>query len=177
MLSRRGFIVAGGAALVGFASSSPDANAAFHPIRERSVFLYNVHTGETLKTVYWCDGHYEPGALQRLNHVLRDHYSDKVHRMDPRLIDLLCRLQSEFGAHRPFEVFSGYRSPETNAMLAMYSEGVAAHSLHMQGMAADVRLAGTGLRNLKHAAKSLRMGGVGSYPTFVHVDVGRVRYW
>jgi uncharacterized protein YcbK (DUF882 family) len=147
-------------------------------MRERSVFLHNVHTGETLKTVYWCDGHYEPGALQRLNFVLRDHYSDQVHRMDPRLIDLMCRLQSEFGGgHKPFEVFSGYRSPETNAMLAMNGEGVAAHSLHMQGMAVDVRLAGTGLRNLKRAAKSLKAGGVGSYPTFVHVDVGRVRYW
>lgn len=146
-------------------------------MHERSVFLHNIHTGETLKTVYWADGHYEPGALQRLNHVLRDHYSDEVHRMDPRLIDLLCKLQNKFATHRPFEVFSGYRSPETNAMLAMNSEGVAAHSLHMQGMAVDIRLDGTGLRSLRHAAKGLRMGGVGEYHSFVHVDVGRVRYW
>ena len=177
MLTRRGFIVAGGAALAGFASSPSDADAAFRGSPERSVFLHNVHTGDTLKTVYWCDGHYEQSALQRLNFVLRDHYSDEIHRMDPRLIDLMFRLQTEFGGHRPFEVFSGYRSPETNAMLAMETEGVAAHSLHMQGMAVDVRLAGTSLRTLKRAAKKLRLGGVGSYSTFVHVDVGRVRYW
>ncbi len=131
----------------------------------------------SLKTVYWAEGHYEPGALQRLNHLLRDHYSNQVHRMDPKLIDLLCKLQSRYGGRHPLEVFSGYRSPETNAMLAMNSEGVAAHSLHMQGMAADIRLKDVGLRNLRHTARGLRLGGVGSYHTFVHVDVGRVRYW
>lgn len=127
--------------------------------------------------MYWAEGHYEPGALQRLNHLLRDHYSNQVHRMDPKLIDLLCKLQSRYGGRHPLEVFSGYRSPETNAMLAMNSEGVAAHSLHMQGMAADIRLKDVGLRNLRHTARGLRLGGVGSYHTFVHVDVGRVRYW
>ncbi len=175
MLTRRQFLLAGGAAAAGI--SATPADAAFASLHERSIFLHNVHTGETLKTVYWADGHYEPGALLRLNRVLRDHYCDKVHRMDPRLIDLMCRLQAKFSTHKPFEVYSGYRSPETNAMLAANSEGVAAHSLHMQGMAADIRLAGTGLRSLHRAAKSLRLGGVGGYQSFVHVDVGRVRYW
>jgi uncharacterized protein YcbK (DUF882 family) len=175
MLSRRDFLVAAGA--VGTAALTSPADAALTGIRDRSIFLHNVHTGETLRTVYWSGGHYDPAALQTLNHVLRDHYSEKVHRMDPRLIDLLSRLQSNFGGHRCFEVFSAYRSPETNAMLASYSEGVAAHSLHMQGMAADIRLTGVGLRSLRYSAKRMRLGGVGSYSSFVHVDVGRVRYW
>ena len=175
MLTRRHLLLAGVATVAGIGSSP--AKAAFHGPRERSIFLHNVHTGETLKTVYWADGHYEPGALSRLNHVLRDHYSEKVHRMDPKLIDLLCRLQGMYGAKHPLDVFSAYRSPETNAMLAMNSEGVAAHSLHMQGMAADIRLKDVGLRSLRHSARGLRLGGVGSYHTFVHVDVGRVRYW
>jgi uncharacterized protein YcbK (DUF882 family) len=176
MLTRRDLLLAGVVAVAGVGSSP--AKAAFHGPRERSVFIHNVHTGETLRTVYWADGHYEPGALHRLNYVLRDHYSDEVHRMDPRLIDLLCKLQMRYGnGHHPLEVFSGYRSPETNAMLAMQSEGVAAHSLHMQGMAADIRIKDVGLRSLKRVAKGLRLGGVGSYHTFVHVDVGRVRYW
>ena len=56
---------------------------------------------------------------------------------------------------------------------------VAAHSLHMDGKAMDVRLNGIQLSNLHKAALSLRKGGVGYYPTsnFVHVDVGRVRTW
>jgi len=177
MLTRRQFLVAGSAATAAIASASAPANAGIAGVNERSIYLHNVHTGEALKTIYWARGHYDSGALQRLNHLLRDHYSDEVHRMDPRLIDLLNRLQGKFGVHRPFEVFSAYRSPETNAMLAMNGEGVAAHSLHMKGMAVDIRLPGTGLRSLRHAARSLRMGGVGSYRSFVHVDVGAVRYW
>jgi uncharacterized protein YcbK (DUF882 family) len=175
MLTRRHFLLAGGA--VGTAILSAPADAALTGIRDRSVFLHNVHTGETLRTTYWWGGRYDPSALQRLNHLLRDHYSEKVHHMDPRLIDLLSRLQDKFGGHRCFEVFSAYRSPETNAMLAMNDEGVAAHSLHMQGMAADIRMTGVGLRSLRYTAKSMKLGGVGSYHSFIHVDVGRVRYW
>jgi uncharacterized protein YcbK (DUF882 family) len=79
----------------------------------------------------------------------------------------------------PFHVFSGYRSPKTNSELAQLSNGVAKKSLHMRGMAADVRLPGRALSDLKHAAASLKLGGVGYYPKsdFIHVDVGRVRYW
>ena len=36
-------------------------------------------------------------------------------------------------------VISGYRSPETNALLHERSSGVASHSLHMDGKAIDVR--------------------------------------
>ena len=176
MLTRRGFLLSAGAAAAAALSASPTEAALIGP-HDRSIFLHNAHTGETLKTIYWSGGRYDPGALQRLNVLLRDHYSDKIHHMDPRLIDLLSRLQSNFGGHRCFEVYSGYRSPETNAMLASWSEGVAAHSLHMQGMAADIRLSGVGLRSLRYSAKRLRAGGVGSYHSFVHVDVGRVRYW
>ena len=44
---------------------------------------------------------------------------------------------------------------------------------------ATVRIKGVTLANLNKAARSLNAGGVGFYPEsdFVHVDVGRVRYW
>ena len=82
-------------------------------------------------------------------------------------------------ADAPFEVISGYRSPQTNAALHERSSGVASQSLHMQGMAMDVRLPGRALAKLHDAALALGQGGVGFYPTsdFVHVDVGRVRRW
>jgi len=49
----------------------------------------------------------------------------------------------------------------------------------MQGQAIDIRLADRNLSDLHAAAVKLRAGGVGFYPgpDFVHVDVGRVRYW
>ena len=59
------------------------------------------------------------------------------------------------------------------------SSGVAARSLHVAGMAIDIRVPGRPLGAVRDAAKALRAGGVGYYPDsdFVHVDVGRVRYW
>jgi len=79
-------------------------------------------------------------------------------------------------------VISGYRSASTNALLrdrAGKSTGVASRSLHMMGQAIDIRVPGVKLDQLRNAAKSLKIGGVGYYPAsnFVHVDVGRVRYW
>ena len=117
--------------------------------------------------------------MRQLNRILRDHYSGDVHHMDPQVIDLLCALQHRLGTHKPFQVVSGYRSPATNAMLCAEFDGVAQHSLHMEGKAVDIRLEGTSVRHLGRAAKSLRLGGVGQYAcsNFIHVDVGRVRYW
>ena len=47
------------------------------------------------------------------------------------------------------------------------------------GMAVDIRVPGRPLAAVRDAAKALEAGGVGFYPAsnFVHVDVGRVRYW
>jgi uncharacterized protein YcbK (DUF882 family) len=73
---------------------------------------------------------------------------------------------------------SGYRSPRSNEMLRTRSGAVARHSLHLKGMAADVRLTGVPLRRLRDAALDMKMGGVGYYTDeFLHVDTGRVRSW
>jgi uncharacterized protein YcbK (DUF882 family) len=80
---------------------------------------------------------------------------------------------------RPFEVISGYRSPQTNAALRRRSHGVAEHSLHLQGRAIDVRLPGFATRRLRELALGMQRGGVGFYPEsdFVHLDNGPVRLW
>jgi uncharacterized protein YcbK (DUF882 family) len=179
MLSRRGVLFFGVAAGASSLLPQSAAEAALHGKVERAIALHNVHTGESLKTTYWAEGRYQPAALKAVNHLLRDHYSGKVHLMDPRVIDLLCALNHRIGAKKPFQVISGYRSPGTNAWLAAHSDGVAQHSLHMEGKAIDIRLEGASIGNLGKAARSLRAGGVGQYPEsgFVHVDVGRVRHW
>ena len=60
-----------------------------------------------------------------------------------------------------------------------HSSGVADNSLHTVGQAIDIRLPGRDLRSLRKAAVDLQGGGVGFYAKsdFVHVDIGRVRYW
>ena len=49
----------------------------------------------------------------------------------------------------------------------------------MRAMAIDVRVPDRPLTALRDAALALRLGGVGYYAAsnFVHVDVGRVRFW
>jgi uncharacterized protein YcbK (DUF882 family) len=176
--SRRDVILALGASALA-AASIPPALAARRPIGFRSVALRNIHTGERLNAVYWAEGRYVPDAMRRINWVLRDHHTDEVRRIDPELLDLLTKLQAKLRTREPFQVISGYRSPATNAMLAAMTDGVAQHSLHMQGMAVDIRVPDRALVKVQHAALSLAAGGVGFYPRsdFVHVDVGRIRRW
>lgn len=154
------------------------ATPRFAPDR-RSLAFHNLHTGESLDLVYWSGGTYQPDALGQIDHVLRDFRTGDVHPIDPRLLDLLVRVNQQLDSTGPFQVISGYRSPATNAMLRRESEGVAKSSLHMQGQAIDVRVPDRALASLRRVAMDLRSGGVGYYPQsdFVHIDVGRVRYW
>jgi uncharacterized protein YcbK (DUF882 family) len=145
----------------------------------RRLSFENLHTGESWSDEYWANGRYEPDALAGIRHVLRDHRTGTSHDVDVRLLDLLVDLRGTLDSSQRFEVISGYRSPQTNAMLHAESSGVAAGSLHMQGAAIDIRLPGRSLAKLHEAALRLGQGGVGYYPhsDFVHVDVGRVRRW
>lgn len=146
---------------------------------ERRISFYNLHTGESLDTVYWAEGGYVTEGLGEVDRVLRDFRSGEVQAIDPKLIDLLHRLYERLGASKAFHVISGYRSPTTNAMLRKQSSGVAKRSYHMRGMAIDVSLPGVDLAQLRKAALSLKGGGVGYYPKpdFVHLDTGRIRRW
>jgi uncharacterized protein YcbK (DUF882 family) len=146
---------------------------------ERRLQVLNLHTGEKLKATFFEQGRYLPDALAAFDHVLRDHRTGEARRIAPGLLDLVSRLGAQFGSDREIQVISGYRSPATNGALHRASSGVATHSLHMEGEAMDIRIAGVDLSRLRDAALADRTGGVGYYPSsrFVHVDVGRVRRW
>lgn len=161
------------------AVARPVAAAAWRPVIARSIALHNLHTGEHVNSVYWENGKYVPETLQRINWVLRDFRTDEVCKISPDLLELLARLHDKLRSREPFQVISGYRSPATNAMLAEMTDGVAQNSLHMQGMAIDIRVPDRSLVKVHRAAVSLAAGGVGFYPRsdFVHVDIGRVRRW
>jgi len=176
--SRRGFLHMGIGAAAALVIASP-AEAAISRLPERSLHLYNTHTGESLKMVYWTEGHYQTQTIARISHFLRDHRDGSVHPIDPRLLDLMASVQHKVGSKGAIHIISGYRSPTTNAMLASASDGVAAHSLHMEGKAVDIRLPGHPIRSVGRAARALKGGGVGIYPDsdFVHMDTGRVRTW
>jgi uncharacterized protein YcbK (DUF882 family) len=148
-------------------------------LNERSLSFYNLHTSESIKTVYWQGGDYLAPSLAEINRVLRDHRSGEKHQIDPKLLDLLCDLRLRLDTTEPFQIISGYRSPGTNAMLHAKSDGVATRSLHMDGKAVDIRIPKRSLSVVRNTALAMKAGGVGYYPSsdFVHVDVGRVRSW
>jgi uncharacterized protein YcbK (DUF882 family) len=145
----------------------------------RSLAMYNPHTGESLNLVYCENDQYVPGALHEINFFFRDFRANLVKEIDPRLLDLLHTIHQESDDSKPFNLVSGYRSAQTNAMLAAQREGVARHSMHIEGKAADINLPGRQLSILQRIALALRYGGVGYYPQsgFVHVDTGRIRRW
>jgi uncharacterized protein YcbK (DUF882 family) len=155
------------------------ARAASAAPHERVLRLYNTHTGESIKSVFWAEGDFIPDALADINKLLRDHRSNTVATMDPKLLLLLDSVSAKFGGSEVLHVISGYRSPETNAKLAKASGGVAKHSMHLDGKAIDIRLPGRDLAKLHKAALAMQGGGVGYYPSsqFVHMDTGRVRNW
>jgi len=149
---------------------------------ERVLSFFNTHTGERLATAYCCAGEYQPEALKAINFILRDFRVNEVKAIDPKLLDLLHELAGTLDTDRPYHIISGYRSPHTNAMLRARGgtqSGVASGSLHQHGKAIDIRLPGVKLDHLRSAARALKLGGVGYYPSsnFVHVDTGRVRFW
>ena len=176
-LTRRRLLALGAPALLMLSPLAKAAQAAVAP--ERQLSFYNIHTGEKLSRVYWAEGRYIDPALQEIDVILRDWRTDEVAPMNRDLLDLLHDLHASMDSREPFHVISGYRSPKTNAKLRQKSNGVAKKSLHMRGMAIDVALPGRKLEHLRQAAIDLKSGGVGIYRKsgFIHVDVGRVRFW
>lgn len=144
-----------------------------------SLHLYNIHTGEYLKSTYWEDGKFIPEALTELDHFLRDYRTNQVIPMDPQLMMLVHKISQTVDARHPVHVISGYRSPKTNAMLVSEGRGAAVKSMHIVGRAMDIFVPGRSLRELHQVALKQHAGGVGYYPksNFVHVDTGRVRHW
>ena len=89
LLTRRRVLgVAAVASAVAFIRPAPAVSFA-----PRSVSLYNIHTGEWVRTVYWADGHYIREAVRDINWVLRDHHSDEVRPMNAGVLDVLGMLR------------------------------------------------------------------------------------
>ncbi len=146
---------------------------------ERKLSFYNLHSKEYLQSTYWKYGEYIPDAMAEINYILRDHYCGAVRVIDKKLINLLFAIKQTLEIREPFHIISGYRTPQTNSYLRKNNKGVAKKSLHIYGKAVDLRLPGHKLKDLRRAAYRLQAGGVGYYPrsNFVHLDVGRPRYW
>jgi uncharacterized protein YcbK (DUF882 family) len=181
--TRRRLLQAGGA----LAATSAAAVAAAAKLQApgpadptvRRISLQNLHTSEKLDVEFARGDGYVPDALTAIQVLLRDFRNNEQHGIDPKLMDYLYDVAQRIGVEPKFSVISGYRSPQTNEQLHERSSGVSSHSLHMEGRAIDVRLAGVDCADLAGRALELRRGGVGYYrqSDFVHMDTGRFRTW
>lgn len=165
----------------GDAGAAPDAPGApasrgSGALAERTLWVRRVQTKEEGRALYFQDNVLVPDGFSLLCYLLRDVRAERVTRMDLRLIHLLFGIQAwmrAVGIRQPLHVSSGYRTPETNAA----TEGAAVHSQHLSGKAADFAVEGVPSAVLARLALKFGAGGVGVYPTFVHVDTGPVRTW
>ena len=123
-------------------------------------------------------GRYDSGALESLEHFLRDWREGIRVEMCVRLHWALAAATHRSlldGGSGVVEILSGYRTPRTNSGLP----GAAADSMHMYGRAVDFRVGGMSLPALSGMMRRLGVGGVGHYRSggFVHIDSGRPRSW
>jgi uncharacterized protein YcbK (DUF882 family) len=173
--SRRHVLLAAGACLP---FTPRVARAASEP---RCLSFVHLHTGERLSVEYADASGYRPDAMREVHRLLRDFRTGEVAPIDPALLDQLHTLALLTGTRQPFAIISGFRSSATNEMLrgGRAGSGVARRSLHLDGRAIDIRVAGVPLATLRDAALAMGRGGVGYYPgsDFVHLDSGRVRSW
>ncbi|MBV1798118.1 DUF882 domain-containing protein [Siccirubricoccus sp. G192] len=169
-------LAAGGLACL---AASPAALAQANGGAARRLFIQRVQTGESFNGTYWNEGRYDREALRQLDWLFRDPSMEEATPMDPRLFDLLHSVAQRLDASESFQVISGYRAPETNAARAQTSRRVSRVSLHMSGMAADVRLPGRDSMGMARLAAEMQIGGVGLYRRdgFVHLDCGPARRW
>jgi uncharacterized protein YcbK (DUF882 family) len=139
--------------------------------------MYNAHTDEYLDIQYYASGSYEQEAHEKINYFLRCHYTNEVAEVDIGLLDLLCSIKDSIQHNGVIQVISGYRSSRYNELLIQQGRNVSRNSLHLNGLAIDFAMKEVSNRKLATIARSFAAGGVGLYPDFVHIDVGRIRFW
>lgn len=179
-ISRRGLLGAFAATVV---TSAPTFGQAAGFLRGggdiRRIRMYSARTGERIDMIYWIEGEYIPDAVKEITYFMRDWRNDLTRGIDLRTLDIMAAAHNMMDVTEPYMLLSGYRSPQTNAMLRARSSGVARNSLHLKGQAADLRLKSRSVSQMAQAAAACRAGGVGRYSgsDFVHMDCGPVRSW
>lgn len=145
----------------------------------RRLNLYNVNTCEYLDIAYYKNGVYLDKGLHQIYQIMGDRRSGEVITMNTGLLNTLHKIQTLSKSDKPIDIISAYRSPTTNSKLTESKRGVATHSYHTLGQAADINIKGLSLVKIREIAETLQAGGVGYYPgsDFIHVDVGPLRTW
>jgi len=163
--------------LAGCAWAGPPAR--FFIMGDGTLALVNAHTSARVDVRYRRkDGSYDEAALARIRRAFRSAGDEGEGKASLRLIEVLSWLERQAKV-RPVTLVSGYRSPEYNEDLRAQGVRAAGGSLHTEGLAADVAFPRPMLKGLWLKMRALECCGAGYYAKegFLHVDVGRPRFW
>ena len=116
----------------------PRMTHALPQVTRRRLRLVNPHTGEAFNGLYRDDHGPLATAMADLSVFLRDFHSGATIGIDVAVIDFLAAVMDAVDAQSA-TILSAYRTPETNAMLARTTFGVAENSQHLYGRALDIR--------------------------------------
>ena len=86
--------------------------------------------------------------------------------IDSELVNVLQKIRAYFG--KSVTITSAYRTPGKNKAV-----GGETYSQHLYGRAADIKVNGVTPKKVAAYAETLlkNKGGIGTYSTFVHIDV------
>ncbi|HCU25547.1 MAG TPA: hypothetical protein DF383_11080 [Deltaproteobacteria bacterium] len=131
--------------------------------------------GESLR--FREGSHYNEAGLKRLNQIFGANWSAPAERLDLRFIEVLDYIQDHLKGGS-YALKSGYRSPRLNQGLRAQGKLAAQSSMHIEGAAGDLLLAGVDSSSVFDFVKSLDCCGIGYYHSrHFHLDTGPSRYW
>ena len=121
---------------------------------------------------------HDADAQAAFSQLVRCHYTQVATPMAPQLLHAM-RLAATTFKVGTVQIVSGYRAPKYQLMLRKKGHEVARDSAHPKGAAVDFRLPTIPTTKLLAFVRKQKLGGVGYYPVsqFVHMDVGKIRYW
>ena len=142
--------------------------------------LINANTKDEVTFHFGKNHRLRSQEVFKLNHFLKDWRTNEIKNFDAIVLNdflKICSLCSGRSGALKVSVHSGFRSKETNEYLRRKSHKVARNSMHILGKAIDFSIPGMSAQHLTKIVKANTKGGVGSYPTFVHLDSGPQRSW
>ncbi len=138
-----------------------------------SIQLSNAHSGKSARVQYRLpDGSYPTAARRQVDELFGVPLGSNDH-ISLRLVSVLDYIEDRY--HQPIEILSGYRSPEYNESLRAQGRLAAKTSMHMEGMAADIRMRKVLSAEWFQMLKAMGLFGVGYYhDNSLHVHSGPV---
>lgn len=122
-------------------------------------------------------GQYLESGLKRIHQLFGAPWGPEEERLSLRFIEVLDYVQDQLSGGT-YWLRSGYRSPQLNQRLRKQGKLAAQSSMHIEGAAGDLSLAGIPSSKVFQFVKNLNCCGIGWYHSkHFHLDTGPARYW